>query len=770
MVKEHLIEAIRSAGRHTAGDQVAPCAILWPDPEKRWESIIGSLQAAIPELFILGAYTPQNRTGPAIWLRCIVDRAVEPKLSADLIPILYLPGVGRQQLRELEDCPNGLQPIAEMQFRGTMWIHSNGKDWTPGSFLGSDRGGLNLDIAKDNATDEAMQRALPLLLTEDITCLQNQRIDSAFLNDLLTPDLPRQVLCWMDNPAKISRDSNEWKAFRDQCKASYGFDPELDGELAAASLLGKRENNWIDVWQRFSESPKRYGGVVKLLEQATPSDVFKQNPETWPSVNDSEEQDLAAGLMSVRESQFDKALETVLDLEKHHGIRRSYIWSEIGRTPFAAALEHCAKLAELVRKPLAAPSADELARLYVQSGWKTDAEAMNALACCTNADQAEPVSAAVRALYGHWLEESARNLQELVKKNTEAIKPKQPSLEPSKGRIIVFADGLRFDIANFLCRRLQHCGLTVDITWDWAAFPGVTATAKPFVSPIRHLFCGGSPDDDFAVCIDATKQKLTQDRFIKLLAESDIQTLDERSNGDPAGTAWTEYGSLDKQGHDQGWKLTRVLNQELDDLASRVTGLINEGWNEVVVITDHGWILLPGGFPKIDLPKYLVEQRWGRCAMVKETSVVSQTTIPWHWDPVVSIAIPPGIGCFRAGLEYAHGGISLQEMIIPRIMVKTGTSINVCNAKIASVKWLGLRCRVTVEQMVSDLRIDIRARQSDASSSKIEGRQPREIGADGTVSLPIADDGDAGSAGIVVLLTKDGKVIHSLPTVIGESR
>ena len=53
----------------------------------------------MPQLFALGEYAPENRTGPSIWLRCVVERALEPpELPDETTPVIYLPGVGRQEL------------------------------------------------------------------------------------------------------------------------------------------------------------------------------------------------------------------------------------------------------------------------------------------------------------------------------------------------------------------------------------------------------------------------------------------------------------------------------------------------------------------------------------------------------------------------------------------------------------------------------------------------------------------------------------------------
>src|SRR5260370_36706403 len=80
---------------YAAGDQIAPCAILWPDPERLWEGVIPELQTRVPELFQLGSYVPGKRLGPALWLRCIEARAVEVEPPAANTPIFYLPGISR---------------------------------------------------------------------------------------------------------------------------------------------------------------------------------------------------------------------------------------------------------------------------------------------------------------------------------------------------------------------------------------------------------------------------------------------------------------------------------------------------------------------------------------------------------------------------------------------------------------------------------------------------------------------------------------------------
>jgi hypothetical protein len=128
-VMEHLLKAVRDAAVFNPEVQVAPACILWPDRDRQWEAVIPRLQAELPELFILGDYTPEKRSGPAIWLRCVIaGKTDDESLPVKHTPIFYLPGVSRQDLRAVESCPDYLKPLAELQYRGVIWSQINAKD------------------------------------------------------------------------------------------------------------------------------------------------------------------------------------------------------------------------------------------------------------------------------------------------------------------------------------------------------------------------------------------------------------------------------------------------------------------------------------------------------------------------------------------------------------------------------------------------------------------------------------------------------------------
>ena len=155
-----------------------PAAILWTDGDGQWRPLIPALRNVLSQIYSLGTYDSASHVGPAIWLKCIVERTlpdIAPPVGA--VPVLYLPGVSRQDLRAGGDCPVSVQPLIELQYRGALWHQRNGRDWTVEAFLSSEDG-IGLDIALDNRTREAMIRARPVLATEPLASLSGHRLDA----------------------------------------------------------------------------------------------------------------------------------------------------------------------------------------------------------------------------------------------------------------------------------------------------------------------------------------------------------------------------------------------------------------------------------------------------------------------------------------------------------------------------------------------------------------------------------------------------------------
>ena len=223
--------------------------------------------------------------------------------------------------------------------------------------------------------------------------------------------------------------------------------------------------------------------------------------------------------------------------------------------------------------------------------------------------------------------------------------------------------------------RTQSTATAADITPD--------VEERQYIFVLVHPTCGNAKE----VCnlrrrkdgpLEGTKfeakeqgngKALVHARFKQLMAELGIAYVDAAEVESASGCAWTECGSVDTYGHEQGAKLAWRVDEELAGLEQRIAELLKAGWARVKVITDHGWLMVPGGLPKIDLPKHLTASRWSRCAIPGPGAQHGLPMTSWFWDASEAVVLAPNIRCFAAGMEYAHGGLTLQEALIPSLAI-----------------------------------------------------------------------------------------------------
>jgi hypothetical protein len=764
-----LVDALRAAGAYNKQDQAPPAAVLWPDKERQWEPLLPRLRERLP-ILTLGPYAPDAATGPAYWLRCVIAGTLPgPALDADAVPILYLPGYSRQDVRAVESCPRELQPLAELQYRGILWTQRNGRDWTIAAFLQNREGGLGIEVASDAATREVLPGALVKLADELIETMHRAApIRSGYLNGLLHPDEVKSVLRWLNDPVgfRAAADPTGWAAFVGLCKTRYEFDPEKDGPITAAQLLGQRGGMWDTVWRRFAEAPATYTAVPDALRKGRPANLLPliDSPESWPQENETAEAELRKALLDLGALDAEAARAAVIELEREHGQRRGWVWSQMGQAPLAAAIAHLAVVATQGAQPLTGAEVADIASAYAERGWRVDQAVLDALEAVDGADDLAAVRAALQTIYRPWLEAGATAFQHAVAAGaaTSSYAATAPP-ELKDGTCVLFSDGLRYDAARRLVERVEGRGLKATCAAGLAALPSITVTAKPSISPAASAF-GGGAHAGLEPVVTATGSKVGIDVLRKTLAGMGIQVLKGDDLGDPSGRAWTEGGDIDDYGHNHGWRVAHHLAQELRALEGRIAALVAHGWRRVIVVTDHGWLLLPGGLPKADLPEHLTEVRKGRCARLKVGARTDQQVVPWRWDPAVPIAMAPGIHCYEAGREYEHGGLSPQECVVPIVTVSP-TAEPAAPVSIDAVAWRGLRCNVTVSGAGAGLRADLRTKPGDPSSSLVEGG--KVLAADGTAALFVRDDDREGDVAAVVVVGDDGVPLAQHMTVVG---
>lgn len=766
-VLDRLIEQLRARDVPLDG-QSPPAAILWTDPKREWAPLVDPLLQRVEEYLILGDYAPARRTGPAVWLRCVVDGALdEPALPDDRPPIIYLPGVARQELRAGEECPDGLQPLVELLFRGALWHQPNGSDWTVNAFLTS-RKALDLDVAADRATAEALSRALEEVALTPVAQLEGHHLEAEDFDRMLAGDVIRDLLRWMGDPETTRNrlGENGWPAFCNRCQDELGFHPEQEADIVAGERMAKGDGAWAAVWERFIEAPVSYGDMAGLLRRSAPAGAFRfEERERWPDLNEEDEEAVRRALTELPKLTHREACATVVGLERKHGERRAWVWARLGLAPMAEVLKPLASLAAAAQRSLGGIEPGDVADAYLERGWHADRGAWQAVAAAPAADEA-CVAAAVRHLLQPWLEESARAFQAAVERAPLPGDGGQPAVEAEHDGCLVFVDGLRFDLAHRLAERMEGRGFRVEQRRRWAALPAVTGTGKPAVTPVAGQIEGDTLGRAFGARMKVGGKPADAATLRAALEAAGYQIL----GGDGADAprthparGWLETGEFDTLGHQRGARLARDLERELERVAGRIERVLDAGWTSVRVVTDHGWLLLPGGLPKVDLPKHLTETRWARCAVMAGESASDVIRAPWHWNAAQWFATPPGIACFNRSEEYAHGGLSIQECLIPDLVV-TRAAGGETAGRIRSVTWRGLRCFVEAEVRGGAVRADLRLERPTGESV---AAAVKPVDAEGSVSLVLADDEHEAAALVLVLVDDAGRVLAQQPVRAG---
>jgi hypothetical protein len=83
---------------------------------------------------------------------------------------------------------------------------------------------------------------------------------------------------------------------------------------------------------------------------------------------------------------------------------------------------------------------------------------------------------------------------------------------------------------------------------------------------------------------------------------------------------------------------------------------------------------------------------------------------------------------------------------------------------VGEIRWIGLRCRVTIQPATEGLLADLRTKPNVPNSSITECKI---LGPDGRASLLIADDSLQGTMASLVIVDASGRVVCKEATTVG---
>ena len=246
-------------------------------------------------------------------------------------------------------------------------------------------------------------------------------------------------------------------------------------------------------------------------------------------------------------------------------------------------------------------------------------------------------------------------------------------------RAVVIVDALRFDCA--LAIRDELRGHDVVVEPMRAELPTVTPVGMTALMPLASASVTlDIKGNDIHPIVNGKDCSVRKQR-LAFMTEfgADCREIDDLESvslaPDGLGELLVVFGhdQVDHIGHGSGDNLIRHVGLEVQRIARLVRKLHRWGYEAVHIVTDHGFILLEESkLPdEVACDKDWCYVRKERFALVDAKADIPLATFPAAWDPSVRVAVPPGLAFFKAEKSFSHGGVALQELIIPHLVSRS---------------------------------------------------------------------------------------------------
>ena len=300
---------------------------------------------------------------------------------------------------------------------------------------------------------------------------------------------------------------------------------------------------------------------------------------------------------------------------------------------------------------------------------------------------------------------------------------------------------------------MSENGYTCRESYRWAPIPTMTATGKPMSIPGIGSVEITKTTDKYDLLEAAG---LTFEKLLKNLG----YTKDTGLLG--SSPVWIEKGDLDDTGHEKKDNMPQYLEDALSGIEHAIADAFNDGAKSVRVVTDHGWLWLPGAFPKTDLPAGLADEKKGRYATIPDGAVTDEIELPWSWKDTCRVSYPRGISCHRLGLAYTHGGLTLQECRLMELVITPG--VKKSPVALENVSWTGLWLKCKLVGDFANCHVEVREDPINGASLLNRHGVPNEVG---NVKGLVADEELMGKEAFVVVLDQSGVLLVQQKVHIG---
>ena len=136
--------------------------------------------------------------------------------------------------------------------------------------------------------------------------------------------------------------------------------------------------------------------------------------------------------------------------------------------------------------------------------------------------------------------------------------------------------------------------------------------------------------------------------------------------------------------------------------------------------------------------------------------------LSWSFDPAVRVALAHGISAFSSGREYDHGGLSLQESVIPFLQIQRSGIIEE-QPKFLSVGWNSRKtiCSVATKHATG---LAISLERLGAAIGEVDS-----MDAQGKGRIIFEEVDDLVGEKVVMIMRRDGQKVVEERLIFGEA-
>jgi len=302
--------------------------------------------------------------------------------------------------------------------------------------------------------------------------------------------------------------------------------------------------------------------------------------------------------------------------------------------------------------------------------------------------------------------------------------------------VVVISDALRYEVATEVQEKLFQKKHNVQMEAALAILPTETVYAKHALLPHNQMTLA-----DNKVLLDGNDVSSTKSKEIQLkrfkddavcLRYEDVNPKEHNSDENREkfkhNIVFLFHQTVDKEGHDGDGKKTvdgcRKAVEELADIIEKIMASYNR--NTVILTADHGFLFNDMAFEDKDkqhVQEEAVDPK-SRYYLTRSDAKVDNI-VKWPLrevsgiDSDLFVAVPVGTNRLAApsgGYKFAHGGASLQEMIIP---IMTCTQRRVTLEKMPRIDVMLLD---TNNLAITSSALQITVIQKEAVTANVKGR------------------------------------------------